>query len=62
VIGGLYFGGAGRDGLSSVLVGVPVLGCVYLATGGRGYGILSPALAGMLASAVAFAVARGVRR
>ena len=63
VIGGLYFRGAGhRDGLASVLAGVPVLGLVYLATGGRGYGVLSPALAGMLASAVAFAVARGVRR
>jgi len=61
VIGGLYFRGAGgRDGLASVLTGIPVLGVVYLATGGRGYGVLSPALAGMLASAVAFAVARSL--
>jgi SSS family solute:Na+ symporter len=63
VIGGLYFRGAGgRDGLASVLTGIPVFGVVYLATGGRGYGVLSPALAGMLASAVAFAATRAVRR
>ncbi len=63
VIGGLYFRGAGhRDGMASVLAGVPVLAVVYLATGGRGYGVLSPALAGMLASAAAFAIARGIRR
>jgi SSS family solute:Na+ symporter len=59
VIGGLYFRGAGqRAGLASVLAGIPVLGLVYAATDGHGYGVLSPALAGMLASAVAFAVAR----
>jgi len=63
VIGGLYIRGAGpREGLASVLTGVPVLGIVYLATGGRGYGVLSPALAGMLASAAAFAAARATRR
>jgi hypothetical protein len=63
VIGGLYVRGAGPGaGLASLLTGVPVLGLVHLATGGRGYGVLSPALAGMLASAVAFAVARAARR
>jgi SSS family solute:Na+ symporter len=63
VIGGLYVRGAGPNaGLASVLTGVPVLGLVHLATGGRGYGVVSPALAGMLASAAAFAIARTARR
>jgi SSS family solute:Na+ symporter len=63
VIGGLYFRDTGhRDGLASVLTGVSFLGVVHLATGGRGYGIVSPALAGVLASAAAFALARGMKR
>jgi SSS family solute:Na+ symporter len=63
VIGGLYFRDTGhRDGLASVLTGVSFLGAVHLATGGRGYGIVSPALAGVLASAAAFALARGMKR
>jgi SSS family solute:Na+ symporter len=63
VIGGLYFRDTGpRDGLASVLTGVSFLGVVHLATGGRGYGIVSPALAGVLASAAAFALARCLRR
>ena len=47
-----------RQGLAAVLAGVSVLAAVYLATDGRGYGLLSPALAGVLASAVAFVLAR----
>jgi SSS family solute:Na+ symporter len=63
VIGGLFVRGARHaDGLASVFTGVPVLGLVHLATGGRGYGVLSPPLAGMLASAVAFGIARATRR
>jgi SSS family solute:Na+ symporter len=59
VVGGLYIRGAGRrEGLASILTGVFVLGVTYGLTGGRGYGVLSPALAGVLASAVAFGAAR----
>ncbi len=58
VLGGLYVRGSGRrEGLSSILIGVPVLAVTHFLTGGRGYGVLSPALAGVLASAAAFAVA-----
>lgn len=47
-----------RQGLAAVLTGVSVLAAVHLTTDGRGYGLLSPALAGVLASAVAFVLAR----
>ncbi len=63
VIGGIVTPAAGRlPGLAAVLTGVPVLAGVYFITAGRGYGVLSPALAGVLASALAFAIARLVRR
>ena len=59
VVGGLYVRGAGpREGMASILTGVFVLGVTHVLTSGQGYGLLSPALAGVLASAVAFAVAR----
>lgn len=59
VVGGLYVRGAGRrEGLASVLVGVPVLAVTHYLSHGEGYGVLSPALAGVLASAMAFALAR----
>ena len=62
IVGALYVPGAGgREGLASVLIGVPVLAIVHFATAGHGYGVLSPALAGVLASAVAFAAARRLR-
>ena len=58
VVGGVYMRRAGRrEGLASILVGVPVLAIVHMATGGRGIGVVSPALAGVLASAGAFAAA-----
>ena len=58
VVGGLYVRGAGqREGLASILVGVPVLIVTHYLTDGQGYGVLSPALAGVVASAVAFGVA-----
>jgi SSS family solute:Na+ symporter len=45
-----------RQGLAS-LVGVPVLGAVHLATGGAGYGALTPVVAGVLASGAGFFLA-----
>jgi SSS family solute:Na+ symporter len=58
VVGAVYLRGAGRrEGLASVLVAVSALAIVQLATAGRGYGVVSPALAGVLASGCAFAVA-----
>jgi SSS family solute:Na+ symporter len=63
VIGGLYVRDAGtREGLASILVGVPILFLTQFASGGRGYGILSPSLAGMLASAIAFSAAHILKR
>ena len=57
VIGGLYVRDAGpREGLASILVGVPVLALTHLSTDGHGYGVLSPALVGVIASAVGFVV------
>lgn len=63
VLGALYVRGAGRiEGLASILTGVPVLAITHYVSAGRGYGVLSPALAGVLASAAAFAVAHRVAR
>jgi solute:Na+ symporter, SSS family len=62
VVGGLYVRGAGRrEGLASILVGVPVLVVTHYMSDGQGYGVLSPALAGVIASAIAFALARVTR-
>jgi SSS family solute:Na+ symporter len=58
VVGGLFGGGGGRrQGLAS-LVGVPVLLSVHLATNGAGYGAVTPTIAGVLASTVAFLLTR----
>ncbi len=58
VVGALYVAGAGRaQGLASVCSGIPVLLLVHVATSGRGYGVISPVLAGVIASAAGFAVA-----
>ena len=58
VIGGLYAPGAGRrEGLASILAGVPVLAVTYALTSGQGYAVLSPALAGVFASAIGFTAA-----
>jgi len=58
ILGALIVRGAGRvEGLASVLTGVPVLAAVQYLSRGQGYGVLSPALAGVLASAAAFAAA-----
>jgi SSS family solute:Na+ symporter len=62
VVGGLYIRNAGRrEGLSSVLVGVPVLMVTHYLSAGQGYGALSPALAGVVASAAAFGLAHVIR-
>jgi SSS family solute:Na+ symporter len=47
-----------RQGLAS-LAGVPVLVMVHVATGGAGYGALTPVVAGVLASAAGFLAAKG---
>jgi solute:Na+ symporter, SSS family len=61
VVGGLYVREAGRrEGMSSISAGVFVLGLTQVLTKGHGYGVLSPALAGVLASALAFTLARVV--
>ena len=58
IIGGLFARTTTRrQGLAS-LVGVPVLGLVYAATAGAGYGPLTPVVSGVLASALAFAATR----
>jgi solute:Na+ symporter, SSS family len=58
VLGGLYTAGTSRrQGLAS-LVGVPVLGVVHAATAGAGYGPFTPVVAGVLASAMGFLIAR----
>jgi SSS family solute:Na+ symporter len=63
VLGALYVRGAGRlEGLASILTGVPVLAITHYLSGGRGYGVLSPVLAGVLASAAAFGAAPALTR
>ena len=61
VVGGLYLRRAGpREGLASVLVGVSVLVLTHALSHGEGYGVLSPALAGVVASGVAFVLAHKI--
>jgi SSS family solute:Na+ symporter len=60
VLGALHTTVRPRDGLMSVAAGLPVLFLVHTATGGTGYGVLTPPLAGILASALAFGISRGV--
>lgn len=56
VVAGLYVRRVSpRQGLAS-LAGVPVLAIVHVATGGAGYGALTPVIGGVLASAVGFAI------
>lgn len=58
VVGALYDKAARpRDGLAS-LAGIPVLAYVHLTTGGQGYGLVSPTIAGVLAGALAWLVSR----
>jgi SSS family solute:Na+ symporter len=55
VLAALHVRVRAQDGFASVAVGLVVLATVYLLTGGAGYGVLTPTLAGILASAGAFA-------
>ena len=58
VLGALHTTVRPRDGLVSVAAGLPVFFVVQFLTGGAGYGVLTPPLAGILASALGFAVSR----
>ena len=62
VIGALHVKTRGVHGLAAIGCGLPALAAIYLLTGGRGYGVVTPALAGILASAAAFAAAKLLRR
>jgi SSS family solute:Na+ symporter len=54
VLGGLYVKRVGTpEALAAIAAGVAVLLAVYLATGGRGFGVVSPALAGLGAGTLA---------
>ena len=58
IVGALYVRSArAAHGLASLFSGVPALLLVHLLTNGRGYGVLSPVLAGVIASAAGFALA-----
>ena len=57
VLAGLYSARTSRRrGLAS-LIGVPVLAVVHFTTGGAGFGALTPVVSGVMASALAFAIA-----
>jgi SSS family solute:Na+ symporter len=63
VVAGLYAAGTTRgEGLAAIASGLPVLIAVHLATGGAGFGVVTPTLAGVLASAAAFGLVRALRR
>jgi SSS family solute:Na+ symporter len=63
MIGGLYVRRAGTpEALAAIAGGVSVMLAVHLATGGRGLGVVSPALAGLIASAVAGGAILALRR
>ena len=58
VVAALHTRTSSRDGLASVVAGVTTLVVVHLATAGRGYGGVTPTLAGILASGAAFLIVR----
>ena len=63
VLAGLYLRRAGTpEALAAIGAGIVALAAVHLAAGGRGYGFLSPVLAGLLAAAAACAASLGRRR
>src|SRR4051812_25397796 len=63
ILGGLYVRRAStREALSAIAAGVVVMLFVHVATIGRGYGPLTPALAGILAACVAVALVLGLPR
>ncbi len=58
VVAALHMRTQGRDGLASVVTGVVALIAVHALTGGKGYGVVTPTLAGILASAAGFALSK----
>ena len=63
VVGALFVRQGNRAaGLASVIAGLAVLAFVQISTNDRGYGFVTPTLAGILASAVAFTAARLLSR
>src|SRR5258707_9047425 len=63
VVAGLYVRRTGTpEALAAIAGGVAVMLAVHLATGGRGFGIVSPALDGLVASAVAAGAVLALRR
>jgi len=63
LLGGLYVRRAGtREALAAIAAGVGGMLFVHLATAGKGYGPLTPALIGLAAALAAFLLVLGVRR
>jgi hypothetical protein len=63
MMAGLYVRRAGTpEALAAIAGGVAVMLAVHLATGGRGFGIVSPGLAGLVASAGAAGAVLALRR
>jgi SSS family solute:Na+ symporter len=58
VIAALHTRTSAVHGLTAIGCGLPALIAVYLLTDARGYGMVTPALAGILASGVGFAIAK----
>jgi SSS family solute:Na+ symporter len=62
ILGGLYVRRAGTaEALAAIAAGVGTMLAVHIATGGRGYGVLTPALTGFTAASVAFFVVLALR-
>jgi SSS family solute:Na+ symporter len=63
MMAGLYVRRAGTpEALAAIGAGVSIMLAVHLATAGRGYGLVSPALAGLITSAVAAGAVLALRR
>jgi SSS family solute:Na+ symporter len=63
ILAGLYVPRARTpEALSSIVCGVTAMIAVHFGTGGRGYGVLTPALAGILAACAAFAIVLSLPR
>jgi solute:Na+ symporter, SSS family len=63
MMAGLYVRRAGTpEAMAAIAGGVAVMLAVHLATGGRGFGLVSPALAGLIASAASAGAVLALRR
>jgi SSS family solute:Na+ symporter len=63
IVAGLYLKRVGTpETLAAIGAGILLMLATYLATGGRGFGALSPALVGLIASALACALVAAGRR